>query len=128
RIYDVKSYPPLDLILSRIHGADLLMRANIVLGKETINTFAEFVSAIEYLKKLGVDCVSAWPIRGLDDKVDQKSSPLEEELDRMEQWIKNHDPGYKIRLLREKSDIADQIGQKLTLFPDGTLSNSWCNY
>ncbi len=128
KIYGITSYPPLDLVLSRIHSADLLMRANIILRKDTICTFAKFVSSVEYLKRLGVDGVSAWPIRGKDDKVDQKLSPLEEELDNMENWVENHDPKYKIRLLKEKSRVASQTGQKLTLFPDGTLSNSWCNY
>jgi len=46
----------------------------------------------------------------------------------MEDWVeKSKDSECKIRLLREKSREAYQTGRKLTLFPDGTLSNSWCN-
>jgi len=128
RIYGVESYPSLDRVLSRIHGADLLVRANLVLNKRTIGTFDKFVSTIEELERKGVDCISAWPIRDKEDKVDIKLSPLEEELDRMERWVEDQNPKHKIRLLREKSKVAYQTGQKLTLFPDGTLSNTWCNY
>jgi len=45
----------------------------------------------------------------------------------MGEWVKNQDPKDKIKLLREKSKVAYQSGQKLTLFPNGILSNTWCN-
>lgn len=128
KIYRIKSYPPLKRIIFRIHDADLLMRANIVLSKKAINTFEEFVSTSNYLMNAGVDNISAWPIRNQEDEVDIKLSPLETELDKIEEWIeKNQDFRQRIRLLREKSKLAYQTGQKLTLFPDGTLSNTWCN-
>ncbi len=124
RAYGIKNYPPLSLVLSRIHGAGLLMRANLVLSKKTINTFNKFVSTVEYLKKMGVDFISAWPIRNMEDKIDSKLVPDEKELDKMEKWVK--DKG--VRLLREKSRKVYQTGQKLTLFPNGKLSNTWYNY
>jgi pullulanase/glycogen debranching enzyme len=105
------------------------MRANLVLSKRTISNFEQFVSTVDYLEKIGVDYISAWPVRSQDDKPDKKSSPLEEELDKIENWVEhNKDSKFRITLLREKSKIAYQIGQKLTLFPDGTLSNTWCNH
>lgn len=128
RIYGVKSYPSLKLVLSRIHESNLLMRANLVLSRRTIGTFEKFVSTASYLKNIGVDLISAWPIRGMDDKIDQNLSPLERELDKMEAWIEdsqNHE--YSIRLLREKNQALYQEGRKITLFSDGTLSNTWCN-
>ena len=114
-------------MFSRIHEADLLVRANLVLSKRTISTFDKFISTVESLKKKNVDSISAWPIRNNDDKVDTILSPLEEELDRMERWVEDQSPELGIKLLREKSKLAYQTGQKLTLFPDGTLSNTWCN-
>lgn len=126
-IYGVEKYPSLEEVVFRIHDANLLVRANLVLSKRTISTFEEFVSTIEHLKRKGADFISAWPIRNLEDKVDVNLSPPEEELDKMESWVEKHNQRHKIRLLREKSKIVDQIGQKLTLFPDGTLSNTWCN-
>ena len=106
----------------------LLMRANLVLNRKTIGTSEKFVETVEHLKELGVDAVSAWPIRGHDDKPHLKHSPLEEELSRMEAWVaENQSNECKLRLLREKSKVAYSSGKKLTLFPDGTLSNTWCN-
>lgn len=128
-IYGIAGYPSLNTIISRIHDADLFMRANLVLSRKTISTLEKFVSTITYLKEIGVDSVSAWPIRGNDDKVNPALSPLEEELNKMEDWVEaNRDSNFKIRLLREKNRFVYQTGQKLTLFPDGTLSNTWCNY
>jgi molybdenum cofactor biosynthesis enzyme MoaA len=128
RIYGVNNYPPLDVVVSRIHEADLSLRANIVLSQKTIATFDDFASLVGKLKRLGFDSVSAWPIRNDEDKVDSKLVPLEAELDKMERWVEERqEAGSRIRLLREKSRAAYETGQKLTLFPDGTLSNSWCN-
>jgi len=128
KIYGIKSYPPLKQVLSRIDEGDLLTRANIVLSKRNIGNFEGFVSILNHLMDMGVDYISAWPIRDLDDKLDLELSPLETELDKIEDWIeKNYGLTDRIRLLREKSKVAYQRGQKLTLFPDGTLSNSWCN-
>lgn len=128
RVYGINSYPSLDIIISRIHNADLIMRANLVLSKRTVGTYEKFISIVEELKRKGVDYISAWSIRNKEDKVDIKLSPHEEELDRMERWIKDKNLNQKIRLLREKNKLAYKTGQKLTLFPDGTLSNTWCNH
>ncbi|MBI4980510.1 radical SAM protein [Candidatus Woesearchaeota archaeon] len=128
KIYGVESYPNLEVVVSRIHYANLLMRGNLVLSRKTIGTFEQFVSTADYLRKIGVDCISAWPVRGADDKVDSRLSPLESELDKIENWVENNQgDGFIVKLLTEKSRIMYQTGQKLTLFPDGTLSNTWCN-
>ena len=129
KIYGIDYYPSLEIILSRIHGANLLMRANLVLSKRTVDTFEKFVSTIDYLNKIGADFISAWPIRGIDDKLDLGLSPLEEELDKIEDWVKrNQDNKCRLRLLREKNRVLYESKKKLTLFPDGTLSNTWCNF
>lgn len=127
-IYGIESYPFLADIAFELHAADLLMRANLVLSKRTISTFENFTSSVKRLKGMGVDYISAWPIRNLEDRVDSELSPTKSELDRMEEWVDAQDPKQGIRLLREKSRTAYQTGEKLTLFPDGTLSSSWCNY
>ncbi len=128
RIYGVDNYPDLEGVISRIHHAGLLTRGNLVLSQKTIDTFEKFVSTVDYLTEIGVDGISAWPVRGMDDKINSELSPLESELDKMEEWVEqNQDYGIRVMLLREKSKILYQTGQKLTLFPDGTLSNTWCN-
>jgi len=127
-IYRVKSYPPLERILSRIYDSYLSVRGNIVLSKKTICTHQEFISTVKYLEAIGFDSISAWPVRGMDDKVDSLQAPSEEELDEMEKWI-NEDKNskIKIKLLREKDRARYEKGEKLTLFPNGVLSNTWCN-
>lgn len=127
KIYRIRSYPSLEMITSRIHNANLLTRANLVLTKNTISTLEKFITTIKYLKDIGIDLISAWPIRGIDDEVDFKASPLKQELDKMQDWIQeNPRLGKDVRLLREEYHFLYQTGQKLTLFPDGTLSNMWC--
>ncbi len=126
-VYGIKSYPSLKKILSRIHSSGLLMRANLVLNRKTIGTLDEFTSSIGHLLHIGVDRVSAWPVRTLDDKVDTELSPPADELEQMEIWVRRNFDSKKVRLLLEKSKVAYKSGKKLTLFPDGTLSSSWCN-
>lgn len=128
RIYQVKSYPDLELIIKRIHDAGLLMRANLVLNRKTINTFDKFVSTVQALRTIGSDAIAAWPIRNMDDQFDRELSPDYQELKKMEEWVeKNQNEKCKIRFLTEKSRVKYQSGQKLTLFPNGKLSNTWCN-
>ncbi len=128
RVYGVGSYPSLKDIVSRIHSARLQMRANLVLSKETIGTAEGFRSAARYLLDLGVEYISAWPLRNLEDEVDEQLSPPGSELDLMEEWIRSEQSlEGRIRLLREESKAEYASGRKLTLFPDGTLSSTWCN-
>lgn len=128
RVYGVRSYPPLQEIVSRVHGAGLQMRANFVLSRRAIWTAEGFASAASYLLGLGVDYISAWPVRTLDDRVDEQLAPPDSGLDLMEEWIRS-EQGLegRIRLLREESKAEYASGRKLTLFPDGTLSSTWCN-
>jgi len=136
KIYGIETYPKLIDIISRIHENELLIRANLVLSKKTIHTSEEFIQTVNYLNTVGVNSISAWPIRDKNDKLDLKESPLEEELNKIDAWLTNtkdtinhitNAKQYNVKLLRENSKIAYTSGQKLTLFPDGTLSNTWCN-
>lgn len=125
-IYGIASYPRLETVISRIHNADLLMRANLVLSRKTIDNAEKFIATTHHLRALGADLISAWPVRNMDDEQDAESAPSKEELDKIEDWITGN-PDCQVKLLREKSRILYQTSQKLTLFPDGTLSNTWCN-
>lgn len=126
-IYRVNSYPSLERILSRIHDADLVVRGNLVLSKKTVHTSEDFISTVKKMENIGFDSISAWSVRGMDDKIDYMQAPSEEELDKMEDWINYKNSKIKIKLLREKDRARYEKGEKLTLFPNGILSNSWCN-
>jgi MoaA/NifB/PqqE/SkfB family radical SAM enzyme len=127
QVYRVKKYPKLETIVGRIHQNDLLVRANIVLSKDNIATLERFIFMAEDLKRWGFDSMSAWPIRGDDDKINIRLAPSQVELEKIERWVVDQGERFGIRLLTEKNRDAYEKGEKLTLFPDGTLSNSWCN-
>ena len=122
KCFGVKKYPALDIVCNRIHNAGLLMRANLVLTKKTIGTLEKFIEAVDYLKTIGVDKISSWPIRTENDELDTKFAPSEAELDRIEAWAKEQK--YAVRVLRSR--MVYKNSEKLTLFQNGILSNTWC--
>jgi MoaA/NifB/PqqE/SkfB family radical SAM enzyme len=127
RIYGVKKYPDLETIVRRIHAAGLKVRANMVLAKTTTHTLEVFVHMVTELQSIGFDAVTAWPIRGDDDRIDRSLAPPEVELMRMSSWTQRHTrPHAPVRLLLDSDRMAYESGQKLTLFPNGTVSNKWC--
>ena len=72
--------------------------------------------------------ISAWPIRDKKDNIDFAVSPCAEELNKMKNWVEqNKDPNYVLRFLLETSQKMYKKKKKLTLFPDGTLADTWCN-
>lgn len=124
-IYGIKEYPELKTVFSRIHKGGLLVRANLVISKDSIGTCQKFSSVVNYLIQIGVDSISAWPLRDKKDEIDKEKAPDSKEIKKMEEWIEETD--FKIRLLGEKNRVLYQTNQKLTLFPNGQLSNTWCN-
>lgn len=128
RMYGIKKYPELKTVISRIREANLLARVNLLLNRKTIDTVLKFVSTVEHLKKLGANSVSAWPIRGEDDKVDLALSPPLAEMNKMKIWIaQNNRSGFKVKLSSGQDSAVNEAGQKLTLFPNGKLLDTWCN-
>jgi molybdenum cofactor biosynthesis enzyme MoaA len=126
QVYGVEKYPELQTIFSRIHSADLKIRANVMLSRMTVCTSLEFVRTISHLETL-VDSISAWPVRGQDDKVDTALAPIEKELGMMKEWV-NQRSGHvcRVRLLWNKSPVTNGDPKKLTLFPNNVLSSTWC--
>jgi molybdenum cofactor biosynthesis enzyme MoaA len=120
--FGVSGYPSLKTILKRIKQSGMRMRANLVLSKEGVGTFAEFKEAVGVLVGLGVDSISAWPIRDKEDEVDRELAPSDCERDRMDNWAKWRMLPVKVLGGRE----AYKNGDKMTLFPNGTLSSNWC--
>lgn len=126
-VYGVASYPSIRTVFSRAHDAGLAVRANMMLGKNTVHTLDGFVSSVEYLQSIGADRIAAWPVRGLDDRPDAALGPSLEEFERIGAWVREQGIAYKVSLSGEESRSLYASGQKLTLFPDGTLSSEWCN-
>jgi molybdenum cofactor biosynthesis enzyme MoaA len=128
RLYGVKNYPPLKKIVERIHCADLTIRANLVIGKKLINSLDKFAYTVSTLSDLPVDAISSWQVRGMDDKIDLEESLSEVEIGKIRDWIKqNQSFKCPVRFLGEENQTKYETGEKLTLFQNGKLSNSWCN-
>jgi MoaA/NifB/PqqE/SkfB family radical SAM enzyme len=125
KVCGVKSYPELGDIVYRIHKAGLKIRANVVLNTESIGTYDKFVLGTAELGRVGVDSCAAWCLRDANDQVDTRYAPPSSELDRMEAWAAYASWKFPIKVYREERR-GYQEGDKLTLFPDGTLSNNWC--
>lgn len=123
KAYGVDRYPALSTVFHRIHAAGLTSRANIVLSKRTVSTFDKFVKLVETLRSYNVGSISVWPVRGMDDKPDTEQALEKKELDSITDFCRSN----RVRLLLETDKVAYTTGQKLTLFPNGVLSNSWCN-
>jgi len=51
--------------------------------------------------------------------------PPADELIKMREWVEGN-PVYRIRFLENEEDHQLSYSRKLTLFPDGSLSNAWC--
>ena len=127
-IYGINKYPQLSTIVNRIHKYGLLIRANIILSKGNIATCEQFIYIVKQLQKLNFNSVSSWRIRDQNDNVDLENSPLESELDKMEKFIEeNKFNNFDIKIMRGQNQVLYQTKQKLTLFPSGILSNTWCN-
>lgn len=131
-LYDIESYPSLPLIVQRIHENEMKVRANIVLKKKGVGTAEQFIKLVGKLEEIGIDRIAAWPKRNLQDKVDLVDAPSDEEMSKILRWAKEEhsSSGYdtnKLKILTEETRERYKEGKKLTLFPDGTLSNTWCN-
>lgn len=128
KIYRIKKYPSLKTVVERIHNAKLLVRANLILSTDTIKSYKEFKKTIKELQNLNFDSISAWSIRDMQDNIDKKRSLDEIELQKIKRWVRKQNSEKYITILTEQeSRKRYQKGEKLTLFPNGKLSNTWCN-
>jgi cyclic lactone autoinducer peptide len=123
RIFGIKSYPNLELIINRIHYADLRVRANIVLSRNNISDLEKFKEMVIGLQKHGVDNIAAWPVRDEKDEYDVDNAPPLSEIQKMREWSEHDDT---IQVQTEEHHKLYKNKLKLGLFPDGKLSSDWC--
>ena len=123
QIFGIKSYPSLELIVSRIHKAHLKVRANIVLSRSNISDLERFKEIVNCLKGYGIDNIAAWPVRDEKDEYDIINAPSMSEIQEMRDWAEND---RTIHVQTEEHHKLYKNKKKLGLFPDGKLSNDWC--
>jgi MoaA/NifB/PqqE/SkfB family radical SAM enzyme len=129
KVYGIEKYPKLEDVVSRIHDASLNVRANIVLTKENACDVHSFIKMVVGLRDLGFDSVSAWPVRNKEDNLDYREGPSKKQLDYMDSFVISGGFRYfPVRILGEENSEKYKKGEKLTLFPDKSLSNKWCNH
>jgi MoaA/NifB/PqqE/SkfB family radical SAM enzyme len=125
-VYGTPTYPLLDRVISRIHSARLLVRANLVLGRQTIPSPETFFETVECLLRLGTDSITSWKVRNDKDEVDLVNGLSPQEVQEISDWIqKKGFPNVRLIQVSTHNDSYSS-STKLTLFPDGTLSSSWC--
>jgi MoaA/NifB/PqqE/SkfB family radical SAM enzyme len=128
RLYGVASYPPLETVVSRMKKAELAVRANIVLTQGNCNIL-RLTAQYLMLKSLGFDGISVWPVRDpLTDEIDASKAPTKEQTDDLEVFHSAYQEfGIPVQFYSEKHHQEVSLrGEKLTLFQNGTLANSWC--
>jgi molybdenum cofactor biosynthesis enzyme MoaA len=126
-IYGIKKYPDLNLILSRIHYLDLTARANVILSKNNILDAQKFFYLANKLNEIGFDKIAAWSIRDEEDRLNPELSPEKRELEKIENLIAmDKNLSGKVNIHREEDQLKYKENKKLTLFPNGVLSNTWC--
>lgn len=126
RVYGVPVYPPLERIIDRIHRGYYKVRINLLLNKNIIPTcdvFTEMIRELQY--DLHVDSIAAWPLRDKDDRIDLATLPPAEEIQKMTDWLEGN-PNFRVRFLANETAHEKSYSAKLTLFPDGSLTNTWC--
>ena len=127
KLFGISCYPSLVRVIYRIQRSGLHCRVNLVLEKSGIHTLEQFKEAVVDLRSCCADSISAWPLRSLDgDTIHPTEGPSKIELEKMRQWTKTVDLGIPILVHRDSSNDYYNENKKLTLFSDGTLSNSWC--
>lgn len=122
-IFNIKSYPDLQVIVNRIHNAGLKIRANIVLSKNNISDLNKFSQLVLDLKSYGFDNIAAWPVRDENDDYDIFNAPSMEEIEKMRKWALNDS---SIVVQTEEHHKMYENKEKLGLFPNGKISNKWC--
>lgn len=123
-LFGITSYPELSIIVSRVHQAQLKIRANIVLSKSNISNLEKFVNLVVGLKNLGFDNIAAWPVRDSNDDYDVINAPSFQEIDKMRDWA-SVDSSIAVQTEEHHKLYENRV--KLGLFPDGSLSNKWCS-
>lgn len=123
--YNVYKYPSLPFIISRIHDCHIKVRANLILGQNNIHSFAAYKINVLDLINMGVDSIASWKVRDLDDKISLKNAIDSYQFDLIREWVNLADFPIPVRLYEEEKRQYT-YGQKLTLFQNGVLSNTWC--
>lgn len=126
RRYGIETYPSLNDVISRIHDAHILVRANLVLSKKTIRSYDEFVYTVQELISKKVDSFSVWKMQGLEKDSEKKHVVPDEDIEKMSMWLERTVLPVPMKFLGRVYHAPLLSEKKVTLFQDGTLAPTWC--
>jgi pyruvate-formate lyase-activating enzyme len=121
--FRVKGYPPFEVIFERIKRHGLILRTSVVLKRGFTDTLEKFEYLCEKFFAMGVDSVTAWPLKDDHDFISELA-PERFVLEAISNFGKTQ--GGRIRVLLGDSNSPNNLGQKIALFQDGQISDVWC--
>jgi MoaA/NifB/PqqE/SkfB family radical SAM enzyme len=131
RAFGIAAYPRLADIFRAVKDRGFILRTSIILKKGYTDSAEAFRALCEKFFSLGVDDISAWPLKDKDDFI-SSLAPGRDELGKIRDLAADqhhHFPAYpqrKIRLLLGDQNAKENLGKKIALFQDGTISDVWC--
>jgi hypothetical protein len=141
KAYNLKSYPPLELLVKQIREHKVGVRGTLLLRKNGVDNSSKYERAVNTLIKKGFDNLTSWPV-GNPDGSRNEFTPSWFGLIGIRRWLhKNarlchgHSWGggvydYKGNILRitdyvTKHDPKKDFVRQLVVFQDGTVAYSW---
>lgn len=115
--FGISYYPPFMTVFRRLIALDFETRVNIVLVKGWIDTSDKLKDFVLTASAYGADKVVAWPLRDTNDEVStQISSDVLEDMVKLEESL-------PVTVYWPPRNCTN----KLCLFPNGELTNTWCS-
>lgn len=117
--FGVSYYPDFEVILAPLRKQGFHLRANVLLRKGYIDSPERFSEALQHLFGIRIDQVAAWPVRMANRNSLSPHAPSAAVLDQIKAVAASY----------EDVDVywpEERCTSKLTLFPDGTLRDTWC--
>lgn len=129
--FGVSEYPEFKTIFRRIKEYDFKLRVSVILKKGNTDTKEKFQALCDTFFALGVDNVSAWPLKNSDDSISSQAPDTEHLLD-IQKFALQHSPiaignvDRTIRVLLGDKKSKQMLGKKIALFQNGEISDIWC--
>lgn len=121
--FRVKAYPPFGIIFTRLKEYGLRVRVSVILKNGYTDTPDKFQALSERFLRLGVDNVTAWPLKDEDGFI-SPLAPSPSVLAAINEYARTSNG--RIRVLLGDSRTKESLVRKIALFQNGEISDVWC--
>lgn len=121
--FRVNAYPPFGIIFTRLKEYGLKVRASVILKNGYTDTPEKFQTLSERFLRMGVDNVTAWPLKDEDDSI-SPLAPSPSVLAVIDEYARTSNG--RIRVLLGDSRAKESLARKIALFQNGKISDVWC--